>query len=78
MIKYAINKETGTVISKVNDHIAIPVLQYDISKNDFLPEYKIEKKNINDLKRQQLEFYNWTDEVPLYIKKIHKKVWDDI
>ncbi len=75
-IMYAINTETGHIISRVDSDVAIPVLQYgDMQpENNFTPTYKLEKMPVFAI-AGEYGMYKWTRKVPLYMKNKHREFW---
>lgn len=75
-IMYAIDIETGHIISRVNSEIAIPVLQYDDMQpeNHFTPNYKLEKISVINIPIGYSKL-KWTRKVPLYNKNKHREFW---
>lgn len=75
-IQYAIDLETGMVISRVDSEIAVPVLQYDkmTPQNNFKTEYALEKMNVFSL-AHSWDYYKWTRYIPLPIKNAHRAFW---
>ena len=75
-IMYGLDKETGTVISRVGSKVAIPVLDYAAMKpeNNFQTTYHLEKINVIDLAGDS-PIYTWTRKIPLEIKNKHREFW---
>lgn len=75
-IMYAIETETGHIISRVGSEIAIPVLQYDDMQpeNNFQTEYKLEKMPVFAIAGSHNN-YKWTVKVPLKLKNKHRVFW---
>ncbi len=75
-IMYAIDTETGHIISRVDSEVAIPVLQYNDMKpeNNFKTDYKLEKMHVFAIAKSYGN-YRWTVKVPLYMKNKHREFW---
>lgn len=75
-IEYAIDTETGLVISRVNNEVAIPILHYDdmIPKNNFQGKCQLEKMDVINLSRTWGN-YKWTRKIPFDIKNGHREFW---
>lgn len=75
-IAYAVSRDDGLVISRVDNEIAVPVLQYDemLPVNNFTPTYKLEKMDINTL-YDQWRLYKWTKKIPVSLKNRHREFW---
>jgi hypothetical protein len=74
-IQYAIDKDTGLIISRVGSEVAIPVLDFEHMKpeNHFETVYNIEKFGIFDTIGMRL---TWTRKIPTNYKNLHRKFWD--
>jgi len=75
-ISYAIDKNTGAVISRIGDKVAVPVLQYDkmCPENNFQTEYKLEKMDVLSF-ACVWDLLKWTKKIPIRIKNQHRKFW---
>jgi hypothetical protein len=76
-IQYGIDKETGCVISRINNKIAIPVLQYNDMKpeNNFKTSYELEKFDIFSIINYLNNNIKWTKKISKNIKNIHRQFW---
>ena len=76
IITYAVNIETGMVISRMGSEVAIPVLQYDkmLPENNFTPQYKLEKMDVISLV-PCWNYYHWTRKIPPSVKALHRQFW---
>lgn len=75
-IQYAVDNETGQVVSKVNGVLAWPILNWDqmTPANNFEMTYTLEKVNLFDC-LQSLKYLTWTRKIPTIIKNYHRKFW---
>jgi hypothetical protein len=75
-LTYAIDTETGQVISRMDSKVAIPVLQYgDIKpENGFQTTYKLEEVDVIAI-ASSWHNYKWTRKIPISIKNAHRKFW---
>lgn len=75
-IQYAIETETGIVISRVGSEIAVPVLQFAEMKpeNNFRPTYLLEKMNVHAL-CGIWNHYKWTKKISVDLKNRHREFW---
>ena len=76
IITYAIDQDTGMVISRVGSEVAIPVLQYDkmCPENNFQTEYKLEKMDVCSFSVKWRDL-KWTRKIPKEVKNVHRKFW---
>lgn len=74
-ITYAVDMETGLVVSRVGSEVAFPVLQYDkmTPENHFATIYELEKMSVFDL--NPWEKFHWTKKIPVEIKNEHRAFW---
>lgn len=75
-IEYAIDTETGLVVSRVNSEVAIPILGYDDMKpeNDYQGKYHLEKMDVINLSHTW-DDYKWTRKIPFGVKNNHRQFW---
>lgn len=75
-IEYAIEVETGDIISRVNDEVAMPVLQYEdmTPENNFDGQIQLEKTDIINLSNIWSS-YKWTRKIPFDVKNHHREFW---
>jgi hypothetical protein len=75
-IQYAIDTETGLVISRYGDEIAFPELQYkDMnSKNKYTAGYILQKTSVFAV-AVAWDYYKWTRKIPVEIKNKHREFW---
>lgn len=75
-IRYAVDTETGMVISRVESEIAIPVLQFDkmVPENNFQTIYELEKMDVIAI-AHYWDNYKWTKKIPIEIKNEHRIFW---
>jgi len=77
-ITYAIEVDSGLVISRLNSEIACPVLEFEKIGQDgnynkpF--EYTLEKMPVNTLVGIW-NSYKWTKKIPVTLKNVHRKFW---
>lgn len=75
-IQYAIHSETGAIISKVGNSVAIDIPQYD-GKNwppTNKTKYQLEKIQLLTL-APVWDFYRWTRKIPFVVKNRHRLFW---
>ncbi len=75
-ITYAIDTETGFVISRVNSEVLIPILDFEgmKPKNNWEVNYNYEQHPVNCL-AGCWHHYTWTKKIPKDIKNLHRKFW---
>ena len=75
-IQYAIEMETGLIISKVDRRIYHPVLDFDGMKpeNNWRMVYNYEEMSFEVL-FGVYHYYKWTRKIPKEIKNFHRKYW---
>jgi len=75
-IQYAVEKDSGIVISRVGSEICVPVLQFGDMKpeNNWRMIYIPEKMPLSAL-RGCWDLYKWTRKIPIEIKNQHRKFW---
>jgi hypothetical protein len=73
-IQYAVEAETGLIVSRVNSEVLIPILDYDkmSPENNFDTIYHLEKCSIYDTIGMDLK---WTKKLPNEVKNVHRKEW---
>lgn len=73
-IQYGIEDETGLIISRVNNEVAWPILQYQdmMPSNNFKFTYKLEKFSVFSI---MLNNITWTKKISNRIKNIHREFW---
>ena len=76
-IQYAIDLDLGQVISRVNDRVLIPVLDFEGMKpeNNFKTNYDLQEFSIYDIS-QNWYSYKWTKKIPIEIKNLHRQKWN--
>lgn len=75
-IQYAIETNTGMVVSRVEDKIYHPVLDFDGMKpeNNWEIKYYFEEMPVTVL-FGVYHYYKWTRKIPNKIKNFHRKHW---
>jgi hypothetical protein len=73
-IMYAIDCDTGMVVSRIGDKYAWPILDYEgmTPDNSFKTEYYLEAVSIFDVPRANLKY---TRKIPLEVKNFHRAFW---
>ena len=73
-ITYAIDLDTGLVISRVGSELAWPILQYIgiRPENLFATQFQLEKIELLAAIWCRLK---WTRKIPVEIKNIHRRFW---
>lgn len=76
IIQYAVDTETGMVISRVGSEIAVPVLQYEkmLPENNFQTIYELEKMDVIAI-APCWNHYKWTRKIPSELKNVHRQFW---
>lgn len=67
-ITYAIDTETGLTYSRIDNQVAVPVLNYP--KDD----YKLEKMSVFELSGMWNALV-WTKKIPKSLKNYHRAFW---
>jgi len=83
-ITYAVNDD-GTVYSRVDSEIAVPVLDFDgigqggdgFAKGNFNGpmRYNLEKFSVHSLAGREWACLRWTKKIPVALKNLHRKFW---
>jgi len=76
-IQYAIDTETGMVISRVGSEFAWPILEYDkmLPGNDYTMNYSLEKMPVSRIAGRYWLGLKWTRKIPKQIKNTHRLFW---
>lgn len=76
-ITYAIDSETGLVVSRVGNEVAWPVLNFESMKpeNGWAMTYTLEKFEVNAVGYRTLGGLTWTRKLPLKLKNRHREFW---
>lgn len=76
-ITYAIDLDTGLVISRVGSELAWPILDYDgmLPENNYAMNYSLEKTSVYSLAGGCWSALKWTRKIPVEIKNIHRRFW---
>ena len=80
IITYAVDRETGWIISRVGSEIAHPVYQFGDfgTDGDFtgMIPVKLETFSIySDSFRRNWNQYRWTKKIPVETKNLHRAYW---
>ena len=75
-ITYAIDLNTGLVVSRVGDELAWPILDYEKMgpENNYTMNYFSEKMPVFVAGRSWSNL-KWTRKIPVEIKNIHRRFW---
>ena len=75
-IQYAVDTETGMVISRIGSEIALPVLQFHkmVPENNFQTVYELEKMDVIAI-AHCWKYYKWTRKIPTEVKNKHREFW---
>ena len=75
-IQYAIDKETGLVVSRVDNQYAWPVLDFVgmCPANNWDMQYNLEKFEFIDV-YQSMHYLMWTRKIPNLLKNEHRIFW---
>jgi len=76
-ITYAIDQETGLVVSRVESELAWPILDYDnmLPENGYTMNYHLEKMNVLEMAGYTWDLLKWTKKIPVEIKNLHRIFW---
>jgi len=76
-IQYAIDSDTGLVISRVGNEFAWPVLDYGNMRpeNDYPINCRLEKMAVSRIAGRYWIGLKWTKKIPKEIKNIHREFW---
>ena len=76
IITYALDSETGMVISRVGSEIYHPVLDFEgmTPENNFHMGYSYMKIPVSHI-ASCWYYYTWTRKIPTQIKNFHHKFW---
>jgi len=76
-IQYGIDTQTGLIVSRVNDQVAWPILDYENMKpeNNFSPSYYLEKIPIFSIANLTWNSIKWTRKISIKIKNKHRAFW---
>lgn len=76
IIQYAVDAESGMVISRIGSEIAVSVLQYDkmLPENNFQTQYELEKMDVIAI-APCWNHYKWTRKIPIDLKNLHRQFW---
>lgn len=76
-IQYAIDTETGLVISRVGSELAWPILDFEnmLPENNYVMNYYLEKMTVFSA-ASYWYLLKWTRKIPKEIKNIHRKFWN--
>ncbi len=75
-IQYAIDTETGLIISRVGNELAWPILDFEgmLSENHYAMNYSLEKMHVFAASSVWY-MLKWTRKIPKETKNIHRKFW---
>lgn len=75
-IQYAVDIETGLVISRVGNELAWPILDYEgmTSENGYKMNYYLEKVSVFSV-AGCMDMLKWTRKIPVALKNKHRKFW---
>jgi hypothetical protein len=76
IITYAIDGDTGCVVSRVGSEVAIDVLDFEgmTPQNGYDPKYNLEKHSVYDT-LPHMPALKWTKKIPLEEKNRHRGFW---
>ena len=76
-ITYAIDQETGLIISRVESELAWPILDYDnmLPENNYAMNYHLEKMDVLCVAGRAWNLLKWTKKIPVEIKNLHRIFW---
>lgn len=75
-IQYAIDTQTGLVVSRVGSELAWPILEYDEMRieNNYVINYHLKKMHVFEATRYW-SLLKWTRKIPKEIKNKHREFW---
>jgi len=75
-ITYAIDLDTGLVVSRVGSELAWPILDYEgmNPRNNFKPNYYLDKLQL-PVPANCWFALKWTRKISIEIKNIHRRFW---
>ena len=73
-ITYAIDLDTGLVISRVGNELVWPILEYGGILPDYALNYQLEKITLHTA-APCWNTLKWTRKIPVEIKNIHRRFW---
>lgn len=75
-ITFAVDPDTGLVISRRGSLVAWPIIDYDAMgpANNFAPSYYLECLGVFDVAREIARF-RWTRKLPQEVKALHRAFW---
>ena len=75
-IQYAVDTETGLVISRVGSELAWPILDFENMRpeNNYTMNYYLEKISVISA-CSSMQHLKWTRKIPKEIKNLHRKFW---
>ena len=75
-IQYAVDTETGLVISRVGSELAWPILDFDnmLPENNYAMNYYLDKISVLSV-ASCWYILKWTRKIPKTIKNTHRKFW---
>ena len=73
-ITYAVDPDTGLVVSRVGSKMAVPILDWDNMKpkNNFSTSYYLEQMDVIELAGPYFNRLKWTRCIPVKIKNLHR------
>jgi hypothetical protein len=76
IIQYAIDTETGLVISRVGNELAWPILDYEnmLPENHYTMNYSLVKICVSEV-ASRWYILKWTKKIPKEIKNTHREFW---
>lgn len=76
-ITYAIDVDTNLVISRVDDEVAWPILDYEgmLPENNYAMNYNLEKISVSSLSARNWNGLKWTKKIPVDVKNLHRRFW---
>jgi hypothetical protein len=78
IITYAIDDNTGLVVSRVGSELAWPILDYVamVPDNNFTPKYRLEVIPVTEITPTSWHYtLTWTRKVPVEVKNLHRRFW---
>lgn len=76
-ITYAIDQDTGLVVSRVESELAWPILAYDnmLPENGYAMNYYLEKMSVFAAAGTAWAMLKWTKKISIDIKNVHRAFW---
>lgn len=83
IITYAVERDSGIVVSRVGSHVAVPVLDFEaigkggdgFEPGDFNGPVRWNLETFDLYALQPWQAYRWTKKIPIELKNRHREYW---